>query len=103
MIEVSADWFASDEHLAALARLAPAIAKGAEPGHPLDMGLSSGTMTARWPSCSDRWRSTIDRSMTRASGGQPAPGRWSRSPTYADGWSASSQWTGTPIPGCSPS
>ena len=88
MIEVSADWFASDEHLAALARLAPAIAEGAEPGHPLDMGLSSGTMTARWPSCSDRWRSTIDRSMTRARW-WPAcvPGRWSAaSPTYADGW-----------------
>ena len=42
MIEVSADWFASDEHLAALARLAPAIAKGAEPGHPLDMGSLLG-------------------------------------------------------------
>ena len=42
MIEVSADWFASDEHLAALARLAPAIAEGAEPGHPLDMGSLLG-------------------------------------------------------------
>ncbi len=41
-IEVSADWFTSDEHLAALARLAPAMSGGADPGHPLDMGSLLG-------------------------------------------------------------